>query len=397
MSAKDLIKIGVLGKKQKYLFCDNFSIDKTAGTINGSRSSDGKSLITVADTENKFSVSGGKLVSAGGRASPGFGNPALRYNQSITRKDGLTFEFEFTQTSNGLATIGFFQPGTFTNIHSFYFVNGSLYVKNNSTDTNVSVSLSNGTSYYFKIILTTEGCIYYYSTDAGASWKIVHICTTLNTASLCVGFSNYNQACSLDFMRVYTMQTSYSFYDNFDRANGALGYSDSGYQYYVTGANTMVVSSSECDTTPGAGSGYAYVTFPRIPTVVRASFYWKPGSPSTDGICIACADSSGSINQLLHFVQWKDAWNLQVRIGGGSFDSLISGSYLPILQENTPYRTSMSINGNTVLLELPDGTQQTVTDARVGTTKTNICFWELGSNGVSDMRPIFTSIGADFK
>ena len=91
-----------------FLLNDDFSKspDIAAGSINGTYSTDGKSLRTVVDTESKLSIANGAAVFAGGKASPAWGDPLLSYPQLI-RSPGRAWIFQATPgATTGISSRG---------------------------------------------------------------------------------------------------------------------------------------------------------------------------------------------------------------------------------------------------------------------------------------------------
>jgi hypothetical protein len=88
------------GGGEQYLLRDDFSDTLAAGSVNGTLAVPGPGTrAVVTDTESKVSLSGGKLVFAGGKAAPAYGDPGLWYGV-ITRVPGLMMLSQITPDNN---------------------------------------------------------------------------------------------------------------------------------------------------------------------------------------------------------------------------------------------------------------------------------------------------------
>jgi hypothetical protein len=84
------------------LLNERFLTDRAAGTLGGQTLAcePGPGSLTYTDTEGKLSVSGGKLVCAGGKATPGYTDPKAGGAASYTRASGLALLGSLTVPSN---------------------------------------------------------------------------------------------------------------------------------------------------------------------------------------------------------------------------------------------------------------------------------------------------------
>jgi hypothetical protein len=64
---------------ERFLVKDDFLTPRAAGAVNGTPADGVGGLRSVVDTESKLSVGAGGLVFAGGKASPGYGDPGIWY------------------------------------------------------------------------------------------------------------------------------------------------------------------------------------------------------------------------------------------------------------------------------------------------------------------------------
>lgn len=94
------------GHKVRFLQKDVFSIDESAPLTSPRTCVPGPGQLTIVDTENKLSISGGKLVCAGGRAVPAYGDPIIYGSVAFTRAVGLATLCGFKPVTMGSTLVG---------------------------------------------------------------------------------------------------------------------------------------------------------------------------------------------------------------------------------------------------------------------------------------------------
>ena len=83
--------------QRKYIFQEYFNDTVAAGSVNATLATPGPGTRTANDTESKLSVAGGVFVCAGGKASPAWGAPHIRYvTHAIPRVTGRVLSCLFT-------------------------------------------------------------------------------------------------------------------------------------------------------------------------------------------------------------------------------------------------------------------------------------------------------------
>lgn len=91
--------LGQGGAALAFLLRDLHTTNRAAGSVNGTNAEPIGGNRTVTDTQSKLSLSGGQAVYAGGKSSPGFGDPSLWYpSRSRTVGEVLACLFTPTQT-----------------------------------------------------------------------------------------------------------------------------------------------------------------------------------------------------------------------------------------------------------------------------------------------------------
>lgn len=162
MKNKFLVHLNQLSKRSRtYLLYDTFTTDRSAGSVNGTACEPGPGFREVNDTENKVSISGGKLIFASGRASPSYTDPYVSLG-SIYRSSGiigminLTFS---TVTGQFLFGGGNAYTGTAQN-SSWRVTNGKLEADNAFAFSWADVGTCTATTIDFAVAFRTTGGFY---------------------------------------------------------------------------------------------------------------------------------------------------------------------------------------------------------------------------------------------
>src|SRR5205807_193694 len=89
-------------------------------------------------------------------------------------------------------------------------------------------------------------------------------------------------------------------------------------------------------------------------------------------------------------------WVLQIRESGGPFIMLASDSYKsgPLHTDGTEYPMYMSIVGNTVSLELPDGTTREITNKAIGRLSGAYAMWQILNTPAPTVNPRWEDVDA---
>ena len=209
---------------------DEFTTGRAAGGVIGT-ATEPLGLVNRAgvDTESKLSITGGKLVCSGGKASPVQGDPWVGIDSAITRAAGKigvakigvndatnTFEFGFSNAKTG-ALVG----------NSFRVASDTLKPYDGSTAGPTINIPTDATEITLAVILRAAGAYFFHKTGSGF-WKIFFSTITNNTSSLYLGASNFNAAPQIDWMRSPFLKwlPTPLLSDNFTRADGPTGTSN---------------------------------------------------------------------------------------------------------------------------------------------------------------------------
>lgn len=210
-----------------YLLRDTFSVDKAAGSVNGSLCDTGQAR-TVTDSGNRVSIAGGSLVQSGNHAAAG--DPGLWY-PSIPRVVGQVLGFQITPVTNAaLMAVGFDVNQAGFLAAGFYFQNaGDLRIVDGAGGQVLVVGTYTATSYFVKIIPRATGYWLFIKGGLFINWTLYYICPNGSNATIFpnigAGGAGANGGSSFDFdnipISIYIPQPLA--YDTFTRANGALG------------------------------------------------------------------------------------------------------------------------------------------------------------------------------
>jgi hypothetical protein len=218
-----------------YLLNDGFHDILAAGAVNGTYSTpphnvrvlgDGKR--TVVDTENKLSISGGKLVFAGGKAAPDWGDPGLWYPVE-TRAAGkvLLLSVSNINTAGAPVLFGWDTDQSGLIEYGFFFQPSNIYRLESGANLVIG-DFAASTAYQLALVLRAQGVDYFVKGGAFTYWTLLWHGGNGNVSPVYPGISNYNAAFSADEPRVAKRRwlPEPIAYDAFTRADGPIGVSD---------------------------------------------------------------------------------------------------------------------------------------------------------------------------
>lgn len=122
--------------------------------------------------------------------------------------------------------------------------------------------------------------------------------------------------------------------------------------------------------------GYAYLTLDDPPHYIEATgTFGATGTANT----LAWADTPFGLDNLIHLIYNSSTFTLTVRQDEGSFIELLAGHWRTSckLDNATPYRVGIGINGMTAVIFGPNGETFSVMDPRLLTlSQTDTVFWQ---------------------
>lgn len=184
-----------------YTIRDYFSTARSAGSVNGSAAEPGAGTRAVVDTQSKISIAGGWAVIAGGRSTPGYGDPTLYYSAGITRANGvagfMTFIIHSGDTNGGY--IGFSHNAPPSTISSFRdkglnFTSSQFRAWDN-TNQPIIGSVALETVFECATIVFSTGALMFIRGGAfGNDWNLIFPYNAGTQTPLYLGAQTYNSA-----------------------------------------------------------------------------------------------------------------------------------------------------------------------------------------------------------
>ena len=206
------------------LLRDEFTTDLAAGSVNGTNAEPSGHLRTVVDTGNRLSLSGGKLLMAGGGSA--YGQPKLLY-PAYTRVKGGSLWTQIKHSSSTIGCgIGFHRADAnfSAGIDAYCNLGGTWTLR---TADAKFLDTANNLDYQIGVVLRTVGSYFFIKGQAFTEWTLGWIDKS-TTGSGYPGISNWSGAWNQEFMRmplapVYPLPLAS---DSFNRADAALGVTD---------------------------------------------------------------------------------------------------------------------------------------------------------------------------
>lgn len=181
------------------LIRDVFTTARAAGSLNNTAAEPGAGTRLVADTQTKMSISGGAVVVSGGRASPGFGDPAWYYTPGFARAAGRTAIFSFVMHSGESqgAYLGWTHNAPPSSVSSFrdkgLNFTGTQFRAWDNTNIPVIGAIATETVYECAIVLFSTGALVFLRGGAfGNDWCLLFPYNTGTQTPLNIGWQTYN-------------------------------------------------------------------------------------------------------------------------------------------------------------------------------------------------------------
>lgn len=163
----------------------------------------GPGTLTITDTENKLSISGGELIFAGGLASPLFGNPGMRTGDSFARATGRAMLVRWRAPSGTPVTQIGFDDNTSGAIASNMWgtASGQLSARMGGAVPGLE-NYTAGTYYQIATILRTTGALYLVKGGVFTNWTLFAVDNASAESPLYPTLGNYNSDQRFDTLRV---------------------------------------------------------------------------------------------------------------------------------------------------------------------------------------------------
>lgn len=174
--------------------------------------------------------------------------------------------------------------------------------------------------------------------------------------------------------------------DSFDRADGAIGISDSRHDWTQSGSQTSTIVSNRLEC-PGVGESYNFIDLGAVPRRMSASFTLN-GAGGAGGVAMISGPQE-TLVAIVHFTCNRNSWALLVSANYGVLGGtqLAGGTYSTLATNGTTvYTASMSLDDDQATLILPDGTTQVVRDYRIAVYSGRFGTWELTRDASTSAR-----------
>lgn len=186
-----------------YTLYDQLTTARSAGAVHGTASEPVGGTRTVVDTESKLTIASGELTFAGGKTTPGWGDPGLWY-PAVTRALGRVVLGQVSNVATNVYCMAGWATGQsgLPGAHAFYQSGGNFRVyDNNQIDMAIGV-YSAATTYKFAIVLRATGAFYFVKGGAFTNWTLIWISSLNSTATLFPGIINNTASFTADNPRV---------------------------------------------------------------------------------------------------------------------------------------------------------------------------------------------------
>ena len=185
----------------KYLLQDEFHSALATGSVDGTPAVQGPGIRTATDSENKLSISGGKLSFAP-KASPSFGDPKMRY-ESIPRVVGRML---IVGNLNIIDVTKQMQLGI-TSGSSGGYVNLGLTIGTSQIDIaggagKIVPSISNDTDYSLVIVMRSTGIFVFIKGGTYVNWTLVWPGVLVSTDPLFPQWQNNSMTATFEYWRI---------------------------------------------------------------------------------------------------------------------------------------------------------------------------------------------------
>jgi hypothetical protein len=217
----------MLPGRSGYSLFDSFSVDVAAGSVHGTFSDKSHSERTVVDTENKLSISGGKLVFAAGVqdvwGDPGIWYPAEARVAGKVLLTTVTLTETTTKCGVGWSVLASGVPDAM-----LLFEPSTSLIRFYDGTNDIGLAPFSATTYQIASTLRAIGMYHFIKGGAFTFWTFLAIAPLNNAASTRPCISNTNANFTADEPRVAKRRwlPEPLCYDSFVRVDGPLGVSD---------------------------------------------------------------------------------------------------------------------------------------------------------------------------
>jgi hypothetical protein len=335
-----MLAVGLLGGNVPIqpLLRDLFTTDRAAGAVNGTPMEGiGAGNRVGIDAEGKMTLSGGRLLFAGGKAVPAYGDPGLWGPVSFARKPGIAMVVGgLNFTTRNLCKIGWDNGQSGSPGYPSVWFQGSNKMGFNFGGSNMGLpdDYAAATPYRLMVVLRDNGgfCIL----DGGAfSGTLLWPDSTQTATPLYPCIANYSAVMGIDKLEVWELGGGYA--SNYGYATNRLGSP-------VTGDTTTSLANAinEFTWTPLAGETLEWMT---------------RRTDDNNGWIVRCAQAAGTIKL------FEKVAGVETERDAGKVQTWAVG---------TPYRILITQDGNSLYTFVGTTAKHTYTSAAFNATATGV-------------------------
>jgi hypothetical protein len=193
----------------RYLVNDSFSSNLSAGSVHNTLSEPGPGTRRVVDTENKLSISGGKLQCASGRTTPTTGDPGAWWGPFV-RAIGRGLFCTVNAATVSSVQIGYDNSSTGSPIDGLVF-SSTLRAKDGSITSDALNTFTLNTDYRICIMPKGSGCnLLIKGGPEFPNWTLVWVTNTSTDTPFWLGACNYTATFSLDEVKVIDLPSPWN-------------------------------------------------------------------------------------------------------------------------------------------------------------------------------------------
>jgi len=181
---------------------DEYTTARSAGAVNGTACEPGVDTRTIVDTEGKITIADGKLVCAGGAATPVSGDPGDWLTTAITRAPGVIGACKIIPVDVSTSVMFGFDTNKSGVIggNAFYLIADAIRLYSSATSgPTILIPIDNAET-TMAVILRADGAFFFIKLSTGY-WKLVGATNTNNIAALYLGIAVKSMAFTKDWMR----------------------------------------------------------------------------------------------------------------------------------------------------------------------------------------------------
>lgn len=185
-----------------------------------------------------------------------------------------------------------------------------------------------------------------------------------------------------------------SLVDDFERANGPLSTTQSPSGHWWNGSGTVLAAIiSGRLQQASVGNSYMFTDLGAVPS--RIGGYWSANGANGDGsVTIALSPEYNDLTRhLIHVTMNRTTWAVQTTAtgAGAGMVTLLTGTQA-LTFNGTPNRFFIRVSGQTLTIELPDGTEQSVITTAVAANGGRYAFFQ--NSYTSGAAPAWDSVAA---